>query len=317
MRFTLKAVMAVMVSFAAAEAYAQCSSGQCASNASLQQLQLQQLTQFRTNILQQQQPQIVSRRRPAATQVAATRQNEAIQNSSARSFFTTEAVADKVRKSTVSVLDADQRHMLTGHVIGIKDGKATILTAAHDLPAKPIIHFANGRKSHAIIVGTSQKYDVGLLTARVRAGVEPIAIANKAPGPQSQLAHIGKRGRYRVEQGRYLGYAEIAHNGLDSPKYLASAKNAGMKYQTKRTQLVIAGDVVLGESGGGIVNSRGHLVGTVWGDGDSSEKFVYATYNGTLRKLLSNTNMERAMKNAGLTYDLAEHRLAQGDRGPF
>ena len=73
----------------------------------------------------------------------------------------------------------------------------------------------------------------------------------------------GKSGRYYCGKGTFLGYASASHNGNGVAKNVPPKE--GDKYHTNNSQLKITGFVIPGDSGGGMLNEHGELVGVIWG----------------------------------------------------
>tara|TARA_B100000749_G_scaffold280852_1_gene279291 strand:+ start:6725 stop:7660 length:936 start_codon:yes stop_codon:yes gene_type:complete len=229
----------------------------------------------------------------------------------ASAFFASTAAEQRVRESSVSIQLPSGRHALSGHIIGLRsDDIATILTAAHQLPDQPVILYATGQQAQGTVVAVSRQYDVAVVMARSGRGVQALPI-KKYPSQYTgdRVAHVGfgKGNEYRVSAGEIVGHVSIEHDGLSEPKYLASSRRGlSLRYDTKKTQLAITGDIRPGDSGGAIVNQHGELLAAVWGNSDPEESRVYGTDNTTLTTLL-----DRAKQVAGLTWDMAEDRRPQ------
>ena len=113
--------------------------------------------------------------------------------------------------------------------------------------------------------------------------VSPLAKDHNDFDGEHYLVGYGSDGRYQVHTGPLRGFTSASWNGGKnknvpanmSDRFISSGKN----------QIYIDSMYSRpGDSGGGILNSRGELMGVFWGSGNTS---VYGTYAGTIKKFLS------------------------------
>ncbi|HEX4415173.1 MAG TPA: serine protease [Lacipirellulaceae bacterium] len=144
----------------------------------------------------------------------------------------------------------------SGTLVARDQSIGLILTCAHlfDDPAqKIIVSFPNGGRFNATLIDIDHNQDLAALAIR-RPEVEPLLVATGDPSGLLVACGFGPNGTFRGIQGNITGYATAS----------------GATYAST----TIAGVVRPGDSGGGVLNSGGSVVGVVWGQRDGE---TYAT----------------------------------------
>lgn len=92
----------------------------------------------------------------------------------------------------------------------------------------------------------------------------------------------GGQGQYQCHTGPLVGYTSMSWAG--GQKKRVPANSADPYVSSGKNQIYARSSLSRGgDSGGGIINKRGELVGVFWGG--SSER-VYGTYSGTIKKFM-------------------------------
>ena len=154
-------------------------------------------------------------------------------------------------------------------------GKVVVLTARHVVKdAKKIVVELHDKRTHrATVVAVDAVWDCAVLELDAApVGVEPADVergeaAMQAAGNRLESCGYGPDGRLACNSGLFLGYKRSAETP-DGPD----------------DWFTISGHARGGDSGGGVFNERGRLVGVLWGT-DGQE--VVCVQAGRLQKLLS------------------------------
>jgi hypothetical protein len=144
----------------------------------------------------------------------------------------------------------------SGTLIARDQSIGLILTCAHlfdDSAQKIVVTFPGGGQFAATLVDIDHDQDLAALAIR-RPEVEPLPVATGDPSGILVACGFGPNGTFRGIQGNITGYA--------TPSGAAYASTT------------IAGAVRPGDSGGGVLNTSGQIVGVVWGQRDGQ---TYAT----------------------------------------
>lgn len=141
-----------------------------------------------------------------------------------------------------------------------------VLTCAHlfdSAGGRIIVSFADGQRFAARLVERDRAHDLAALLIR-RPDAEPIAVSEEEPGGLLSACGYGPDGQLRCFRGNIIG----------------AATAVGAMYHS----LTIAGAARPGDSGGGVLNSSGQLVGVIWGQRDG---LTYATCGRPVREFLN------------------------------
>jgi hypothetical protein len=144
----------------------------------------------------------------------------------------------------------------SGTLVRRSESLGLVLTCAHlfdNATGRIIVSFNNGQRFAARLVKRDRTHDLAALLIR-RPDAEPIDVSDEEPSGILSACGYGSDGQLRCFRGSITG-AAIA---------------AGAAYPS----LTIAGAARPGDSGGGVLDARGQLVGVVWGQRDG---LTYAT----------------------------------------
>jgi hypothetical protein len=153
----------------------------------------------------------------------------------------------------------------SGTLIGVDKTVGRVLTCSHlfDSSAQNIIvSFPNGGRFAAGVVERDRAHDLAMLEIKPP-HVSPIAVSGDEPSGELTACGFGPNGQFRCIRGKING----------------QAKAVGATYAS----LMIHGAVRPGDSGGGVLNTGGELVGVVWGQRDG---VTYATCGRPVREFL-------------------------------
>jgi hypothetical protein len=125
-----------------------------------------------------------------------------------------------------------------------------------------VVSFPNGQRFAARLVERDKAHDLAALAIR-RPDVEPVVVCDNEPNGPLTACGFGGDGEIRCIRGIVTGYATAV--GAIHPSS------------------TINGAVRPGDSGGGVFNSSGELVGVVWGQRDGQ---TYATCGRPVREFL-------------------------------
>lgn len=163
----------------------------------------------------------------------------------------------------------------TGSGVLVSSEPPAILTAYHILresPNSPVtVYFpSSGKSTIGTLTSTpSNDPDIALVSLRSKVSVEPVTLADRDPQPGENMTVAGFTGGtiFHARAGRFIKYSGLRHQNI-----------------------VIGVKVGNGDSGGPVLNSRGHLVGILWGSDGLQTYAVCGPENsrcGILRRLLS------------------------------
>jgi hypothetical protein len=130
-------------------------------------------------------------------------------------------------------------------------------------PSQFVVSFPAGGQFAARLVAIDRPNDLAALSIR-RPPVEPLTVAQGEPAGLLTACGFGPNGVFRGVQGGIVG----------------TAKSATATYPS----IVMCGAVRPGDSGGAVLNTRGQLVGVVWGQRDCQ---TYATCGRPIREFLA------------------------------
>jgi hypothetical protein len=153
----------------------------------------------------------------------------------------------------------------SGTLIGVDQSIGRVLTCSHLFDSSTqniIVSFPNSGRFAASLIDRDRSHDLALLEIK-HPHVPPIAVSGDEPGGELTACGFGPVGQFRCIVGSFAG----------------QAKAVGATYAS----LMIHGAVRPGDSGGGVLNSRGELVGVVWGQRDG---VTYATCGRPVREFL-------------------------------
>jgi hypothetical protein len=144
----------------------------------------------------------------------------------------------------------------SGTLVGGDDAIGLVLTCSHlfnTSKSQIIVSFPNGKRFGARLVEIDKANDLAALAIR-RPVVEPLEVDESEPAGTLTACGFGPNGVFRSICGAITGHPTAS--GATAPS----------------TMLV--GAVRPGDSGGGVLNTRGRVVGVVWGQRDGQ---TYAT----------------------------------------
>jgi hypothetical protein len=154
----------------------------------------------------------------------------------------------------------------SGTLVGVSDSVGLVLTCSHLFDSSKsgiVVSFPNGRRYAANLVDLDRANDLGALEIR-RPKLDPLTVSDADPSGVLTLCGFGPNGVFRGIAGRITGHA------------MAS----GATYAST----TIAGAVRAGDSGGGVLDGRGQIVGVVWGQRDGE---TYATCGEPVREFVA------------------------------
>jgi hypothetical protein len=140
-----------------------------------------------------------------------------------------------------------------------------VLTCSHlfdGSTANIAVAFPDGERFEAYIVERDRAHDLTALVIR-RPNAEPVAVSDADAAGTLSACGFGPNGQFRCVRGSVVGHATAA----------------GATYPS----LTMSGAVRPGDSGGGVLDASGRLVGVVWGQRDG---LTYATCGRPVRSLL-------------------------------
>jgi hypothetical protein len=144
----------------------------------------------------------------------------------------------------------------SGTLVDCDRSTGLVLTCAHlfgNCESRIVVTFANGERFGGRLVDVDRANDLAALAIR-RPGVEPLDVDGSEPTGKLRACGFGPNGVFRCVEGRIIGHPTAV--GATHPA------------------TTIAGAVRPGDSGGGVLNAHGKLVGVVWGQRDGQ---TYAT----------------------------------------
>ncbi|MEX2306130.1 MAG: serine protease [Pirellulales bacterium] len=154
----------------------------------------------------------------------------------------------------------------SGTLIAVDGSVGLVLTCSHlfDTSAgRIVVTFPNGSRFAARLIDRDPAHDLAALAIR-RAAVEPLVVSDEEPAGLLTACGFGPSGQFRGVRGHVVG----------------QSTSVGALYPS----VTMAGAVRPGDSGGGVLNTRGQLVGVVWGQRDG---LTYATCGRPVREFLA------------------------------
>ncbi len=155
----------------------------------------------------------------------------------------------------------------SGTLVDITDDghEGLVLTCAHlfsEGTGDVLVRFAEGKTHRARVIDVDRQADLAALAIADPRG-SPVAVAEAIDrNTPLHACGYGPRGVYRCAVG----------------------SQAGQSASEGRLNLLVTGTVRSGDSGGGVFDSQGRLVGVVWG---TAEGVTYASSGRPLRRFLS------------------------------
>src|SRR5687767_9179656 len=153
----------------------------------------------------------------------------------------------------------------SGVLVSRDDATGLVLTCSHlfdDATGRIIVAFPSGKRFAALLLDRDQEHDLAALSIR-RPNFEPLSVSAAIPAGVLAACGFGANGQFRSIRGSITGQATAV--GAQFPS------------------LTIQGAVRPGDSGGGVLNAVGQLVGIVWGQRDG---MTYATFGQPVRDFL-------------------------------
>lgn len=175
----------------------------------------------------------------------------------------TTANVDPAAHCRVSVADGT---LGSGTFVGANESVGLVLTCAHLFDCSKsgiVVSFPNGRRYAANLVDLDRANDLGALEIR-KPAVEPLIVSDTDPSGALIACGFGPNGVFRGITGNITGHPTAS----------------GATYAST----TIAGAVRPGDSGGGVLDTRGQVVGVVWGQRDGE---TYATCGQPVREFLA------------------------------
>jgi hypothetical protein len=154
----------------------------------------------------------------------------------------------------------------SGTLIDVTKSAGLILTCSHLFNCSTeriVVTFADGRRFSASLVDRDRAHDLAALVISPPM-LKPLTVNDSDPNGSLTACGFGPSGQFRSVAGSVVGHATAA----------------GAAYPS----LTMSGAVRPGDSGGGILNMAGQLVGVIWGQRDG---LTYATCGRPLREFLS------------------------------
>lgn len=154
----------------------------------------------------------------------------------------------------------------SGTLVDCNQSVGLVLTCSHlfdDSTSQIIVTFPNGRKFEARLVDIDRTHDLAGLAIR-RPEVAPLAVSADDPNGLLTACGFGPNGQFRPIRGAITGHPTIV--GATDPS------------------TTITGAVRPGDSGGGVLNTGGQLVGVIWGQRDNQ---TYATCGKPIRDFVA------------------------------
>jgi Trypsin-like peptidase domain len=172
----------------------------------------------------------------------------------------------------------------SGTLISKNDTTGLVLTCSHlfdDASSNIVVEFPDSSRFGARLIDRDRANDLAALLIR-RPNIEPVAVDDSAPTGVLTACGYGGNGQFRPATGAVAG----------------AVQTVGATYPS----LKIGSAVRPGDSGGGVLDRAGQLVGVVWGCRDGE---TYLTCGRPLRQFL-----DRVWHGRG------ERASAQGDTAP-
>jgi hypothetical protein len=165
----------------------------------------------------------------------------------------------------------------SGTLVARNNTLGYVLTCSHlfdDATNQIVVTFPNGRRYGARLLDRDRAHDLAVLAIR-RPHIEPIEPTNAGASGTLYTCGFGSSGQFRCIPGEVTGQAVAV--GATFPS------------------LTIRGAARPGDSGGGVLNSTGQLVGVIWGEREGQ---TYATCGQPVRDFLNRVLGQRAGQNS-------------------
>ena len=165
----------------------------------------------------------------------------------------------------------------SGTLIAVDESVGLVLTCSHLFDGSTdriVVTFPNGERFGARMIDRDRAHDLAALAIR-RPNLAPIDVSETESGGPLAACGFGPNGQFRCVYGAVVGQAVAV----------------GAVYPS----LTIAGAVRPGDSGGGVLDTAGRLVGVVWGQRDG---LTYATCGRPVREFLDRIRSKRGGENA-------------------
>jgi hypothetical protein len=156
--------------------------------------------------------------------------------------------------------------MGSGTFVGMNNTVGLVLTCSHlfnSSTSNIIVSFPSGRRFAANLIELDRANDLAALSIR-RPDIAPLAIGEIEPTGMLTACGFGPNGVFRSINGNITGHPTAT----------------GATYPST----TITGAVRPGDSGGGVLNAQGQVIGVVWGQRDGQ---TYATCGQPLREFLT------------------------------
>ncbi len=153
----------------------------------------------------------------------------------------------------------------SGTLVHRNESTGLVLTCSHlfnNATANIVVAFPGGKRFVARLLQRDRANELAALLIR-RPDAEPLAAGDEEPAGQLWACGYGQAGQFRRVSGNIIGQATVAGAAFPS--------------------LVIGCAVRPGDSGGGVLDTAGRLVGVVWGERDGT---TYATCGRPVREFL-------------------------------
>jgi hypothetical protein len=153
----------------------------------------------------------------------------------------------------------------SGTLVAVGKSVGLVLSCSHLFDSSTdqiVVTFPNGGRFAARLIDRDRAHDLSALAIRPP-NITPLVVSDEDPAGTLTACGFGPTGQFRCVHGGVTGQATAV----------------GATYPS----LTISGAVRPGDSGGGVLNTRGQLVGVVWGQRDGH---TYATCGRPLREFL-------------------------------
>ena len=156
--------------------------------------------------------------------------------------------------------------MGSGTLISRNDTVGLVLTCSHlfdSAKSHIIVSFPNGGRFGATLIEIDRANDLAALAIR-RPDFDPLTLSDTEPSGTLTACGFGPNGVFRCVRGAITGHPTAS----------------GATYAST----TLAGAVRPGDSGGGVLDTQGQVVGVVWGQRDGQ---TYATCGRPLREFMA------------------------------
>lgn len=201
---------------------------------------------------------------PFTGQQICTRQGSPCQppTSPSRRVVSESPTVDSSAHCRVTVADGT---MGSGTLVACNDSVGLVLTCSHlfnTSKSQIVVTFQNGRRFAANLIDLDRANDLAALAIR-RPELAPLTVGENEPAGILTACGFGPNGVFRNVSGSITGHPTAA----------------GATYPST----TISGAVRAGDSGGGVLDTRGQVVGVVWGQRDGQ---TYATCGQPVREFV-------------------------------